>query len=283
MAYTKLIPRHTLGADIEKFSSGERGEAYRFSISAGSANKYRLAQLDDYPQLKRSQFSWHSPFSLSLSARTSSESIPGTWGFGLWNDPFGLSLGFGGNRLRLPTLPNAIWFFGASKENYLSFRDEPRPERTLSEHSETKWQTKDTLQMKFPFEKPSMAVHGASTAGSRRSASQPSAQRGVIAANGFLAQVFRAPRFHPLLIPAGLALPFSRRRTRRLLGQIIEEDGIALSMDVSQWHRYSLDWRENGVSFEVDDVQVFESSVIPNPPLGLVIWIDNQYAAFTPE
>ena len=37
------------------------------------------------------------------------------------------------------------------------------------------------------------------------------------------------------------------------------------------------------MSFEVDEVQVFESAVSPNPPLGLVIWIDNQYAAFTPE
>jgi hypothetical protein len=30
-------------------------------------------------------------------------------------------------------------------------------------------------------------------------------------------------------------------------------------------------------------MQVFESPVSPNPPLGLVIWIDNQYAAFTPD
>jgi hypothetical protein len=33
----------------------------------------------------------------------------------------------------------------------------------------------------------------------------------------------------------------------------------------------------------VDEVRVFESAVSPNPPLGVVIWIDNQYAAFTPE
>jgi hypothetical protein len=37
------------------------------------------------------------------------------------------------------------------------------------------------------------------------------------------------------------------------------------------------------VSFSVDGTLAFESSVSPNPPLGLVIWIDNQYAAFTPE
>jgi hypothetical protein len=233
MAYTKLIPRHSPGATVEEIS---RGNKYRLSIPAGPANKYRLAQLDDYTKNKRGQFPWGFPISLSLSARTSSGSIPGTWGFGLWNDPFGLSLGFGGNSLRLPALPNAAWFFGASNESYLSFKSGP---------------------------------------------SQESAP--AFAANGFLAQTFRSPRFHPLLIPAGLVLLFSRKMTRRFIGRVVGEDGIALSLDVTQWHRYRLDWREERVSFEMDEAQVFESSVRPNPPLGLVIWIDNQYAAFTPE
>jgi len=158
-----------------------------------------------------------------------------------------MSLGFGGNPFRLPALPNAVWFFGASEESYLSFRD----------------------------------GHASSTGVAKNA--PPSAQREAIAANGFLAQAFRSPRFHPLLMLAGLALPFSRKVTRRLMGKIIDEDGIALSVDVTQWHRYRLDWREARVSFAVDDIQVFEASVSPNPPLGLVIWIDNQYAAFTPE
>jgi hypothetical protein len=98
-----------------------------------------------------------------------------------------------------------------------------------------------------------------------------------------MAQSFRSPIFHPLLILAGLALPFSRKTTRRLLGKIIGEDGVALSADVTQWHKYSLRWGEKRVSFEVDDALVFESSVSPKPPLGLVIWIDNQYASFTPD
>jgi hypothetical protein len=103
------------------------------------------------------------------------------------------------------------------------------------------------------------------------------------ASHGFLAQTFRSPWFHPLLIPAGLALPFSRKTTRRLLGRVIGEDGIRLSVDVTQWHGYRLEWREDRVGFTVDGLQVFESHVSPEPPLGLVIWIDNQYAAFTPE
>lgn len=220
-----VIPRFTPDANVEEIS---RSQAYRLSIPAGPANKYRLAQLDDYTKTARRRFPLRFPNNLSLSARASSNSIPGTWGFGLWNDPFGLSLGFGGNPFRLPTLPNAVWFFGASQESHLSFRDD----------------------------KPGQ---------------------------GFLAQTFRSPMFHPLLIPAGIALPFSRKTTRRLMGQVIGEDGIRLSVDVTQWHNYSLDWREDRVSFEVDNTHVFESSVSPEAPLGLVIWIDNQFAAFTPE
>jgi hypothetical protein len=244
MAYTKLIPRFTLGAKVEEISKDNRRQAYRLSIPDGKANQYRFAQLDDYTQLRRSRFPLRFPIRLSLSACASSNSIPGTWGFGLWNDPFGLSLGFGGNPLRLPTLPNAVWFFGASKQSYLSFK----------EASSSGLDTDET--------------------GARPT--RPSA------ANGFLAQTFRSPRFHPSLVPAGLVLPFSRKRTRQLLGKVIDEDGIAISVDVTQWHRYRLDWRESGVSFEVDDLQVFETRVSPHPPLGLVIWIDNQYAAFTP-
>lgn len=232
MAYTKLIPRHTIGASVEEISSGS---AYRLSIPAGPANKYRLAQLDDYTQISRGKFPLQFPLTISLDARVSSESIPGTWGFGLWNDPFGLSLGFGGNPFRLPALPNAVWFFGASQESYLSFAGQVG-----------------------------------------KAESRPPA-------NGFLAQAFRSPKFHPSLILAGLALPFSRKTTRRLLGKIIHEDGIRLSVDVTQWHGYRLQWHEDRVLFDLDDVQVFESSVSPKPPLGLVIWIDNQYAAFTPE
>jgi hypothetical protein len=224
MAYTKLIPHASSGGRVDEI---EHGSAYRLTIPSGIAGEYRVAQLDDYAKFARRQFPHRGNTSLTLSARTSGTSIPGTWGFGLWNDPFGLTLGFGGNPFRLPALPNSAWFFGASKESHLSFTDKP--------------------------------------------------------GNGFLAQTFKSPWFHPILILAGLEFPFSRRVTRRLMGRVIAEDGVALDINVTQWHRYSLEWRETRVSFEVNDVQAFESPVSPNPPLGLVIWIDNQYAAFTPE
>ena len=244
MASPQLTPRFTPSARVDEISRDS--SHYLLTIPSGKADKYRLTQLDDYALLTRRQFPHRmregpSPplrINLSLSARTSSDSIPGTWGFGLWNDPFGMSLGFGGNPFRLPALPNAVWFFGASEENYLSFREQGRGDPAPT--------------------------------------------------NGFMAQTFRSPKFHALLILAGMMLPFSRVTTRRLLGRVIAEDGIELSRDdqlvaPTDWHRYRLEWSVKRVSFEVDDVRVFESAVSPNSPLGLVIWIDNQYAAFTPE
>jgi hypothetical protein len=220
-------------ASIYKTQNG-----WRLGITGGDSPGYRVAQLDDYAHLPRRKFPHHS-LTLRLRARASSDSIPGTWGFGLWNDPFGLSLSFGGNPFRLPALPNAVWFFHASEENYLSFKS------------------------------PSTTAQGKDIQG--------------VAANGFLSQVFRSPSFHPILIPAGLALPFSRKLTRQILGKVIEEDGIALSVDVTQWHGYSFEWSPKRVAFNVDEARVFESPVSPRAPLGVVIWIDNQYAAFRPN
>ncbi len=184
--------------------------------------------MDSYARQQRREFSAHPPLTLSLRARASSEAIPGTWGFGLWNDPFGLSLGFGGNPFSLPALPNAVWFFHASPKNYLSFRDN----------------------------KP---------------------------AQGFLTQVFSSPHFHPMQFPIGFILPFSKKKARRLLGRIINEDSAIVRVDITQWHSYRLEWSPNRSAFWMDEALVLDTPVSPRPPLSLVVWMDNQYAAFTPD
>ena len=214
---------HTPGASVDTTPNG-----FRLTIPDGDNQTYRVAQLDDYTQSARKDFPHRPSLSLSLRARASTSSLPGTWGFGLWNDLFGLSLGFGGNSLRLPALPNAIWFFHASDENYLSLSDKP--------------------------------------------------------GNGFLAQTFRSLVF-PLgsLARVGTMLPFSRVKARALMSQIVEEDGVRLGVDVTEWHAYRFEWRPKRSAFWVDEALVLETTVSPHPPLGLVIWIDNQYAAFTPE
>jgi len=222
----------TPGASVDAIPDG-----FRLTIPAGDDRRYRVAQLDDYTSLARRHFPAHPPLTLSLLARASASSLPGTWGFGLWNDPFGLSLGFGGNPWRIPALPNAAWFFYASGENYLSFGEKP--------------------------------------------------------GNGFLAQVFCSPAISPALLAlAGiLALPLSpvlairkaRASLRKLLRHVVREDGVHLRVDVTEWHGYRFEWSPMRCAFWVDEALVLESPVSPRPPLGLVIWIDNQYAAFTPE
>lgn len=218
-----LIARDAQGGRITHTTNG-----FRLAIPVGDNQHYRVAQLDDYAKLARKDFPQRPSRSLSLRARVSANSIPGTWGFGLWNDPFGLSLGFGGNPLRIPALPNAIWFFHASEENFLSFSDKP--------------------------------------------------------GNGFLAQVFRSPVLPLLpLIRIGATIPISRVKARELMSNIVEEDGIRLGMDATEWHGYRFEWGTKRSAFWVDEALVLETSVSPRPPLGMVIWIDNQYAAFTPE
>jgi len=101
--------------------------------------------------------------------------------------------------------------------------------------------------------------------------------------NGFLAQSFRSPAFDLRLFLAGLLLPFSRTAARRQLSRVIREEGARVPADPTQWGLYRLEWSPTRVTCEVDHVRVMETSLSPRPPLGVVIWIDNQFAAFTPE
>jgi len=219
----EMKQKHSPGASIEKTKIG-----FQLTIPSGNNRSYRLAQIDDYAKSSRRHFPHHTSLSLSLRARASANSIPGTWGIGLWNDPFGFSIGSGGNPLRIPALPNAIWFFHASEENYLSFCNKP--------------------------------------------------------GNGFLAQAFRSPAFSlGHLAKVCVTLPVSQVKSRALMSEIVAEDGICLSLDVTKWHAYRFEWKPKRCTFWVDEALVLETSVSPRPPLGLVIWIDNQYAAWRPD
>jgi hypothetical protein len=230
-----LEARTTPGADARQLDES----SWRLEIPSGPSGRYRLAQLDDYTQLKRTQFPWRPPLTLTLQARASSGAIPGTWGFGLWNDPFSLSLGFSGATRRLPALPNAAWFFFASPPNFLSLRDD-------------------------------------------------------LPAQGGLAATFLAPQRQLPFVLAGLPalplllFPLAARPLRRFAQRFLRQDAASLvSLEpahgpspVTDWHTYSLSWSDDLVRFQVDGVGQLTTDVNPRGPLGLVIWVDNQYAAF---
>jgi hypothetical protein len=211
----------------------EDGSGWHMRVPAGPKGVYRFAQLDDYHGLSRRDLAARPPYHMHLQARASAKDIPGTWGFGLWNDPFSFSLGFGGGQ-RLPALPNAAWFFFASEPNYLSLRDD-------------------------------------------------------LPSSGALAATFRSPKIPALLLGSGLpVLPLlawkaTAHLARRLGRAFVKEAGTVLSFDPTEWHAYTLDWGAESVLFQVDGETVLETPVVPRPPLGLVIWIDNQYAALPPD
>jgi hypothetical protein len=229
MSADSLTPHNVGGGKV----SYESREHYRLTIPEGTKDNFRLAQLDDYTSLSRRQFPWRPPLTISLQARSSHPKIPGTHGFGLWNDPFSFSLGFGSRNL-LPALPNAAWFFFASKPNYLSFRDD-------------------------------------------------------LPAYGALAATFRSPRIptwlaSPALIGSPLLLiPPVSRLARKIASRAIHQDAIHLNHDPTEWHSYRLDWQAENVSFYLDEHIVLSTEISPRGPLGFVLWIDNQYASWTPE
>jgi len=169
-----------------------------------------------------------------MRARVSEAQLPGTWGFGLWNDPSTVSLGLAGTARRIPALPQAAWFFYASPPNHLALHD----------------------------------THPA---------------------QGFLAATFASRRIPALMLAAGLPiLPLlawspSARLLRRMARHFIAEDARRLDIDPTQWHTYRLEWHADVANFAVDGNLCFTTTVAPRGPLGLVLWIDNQYAAFPPD
>lgn len=47
---------------------------------------------------------------------------------------------------------------------------------------------------------------------------------------------------------------------------------------LTDWHTYEIEWQKDCALFRVDGVERLRSPAPPGGPLGLVLWIDNQYA-----
>jgi hypothetical protein len=211
-----------------------RQGAWKLHIPAGPRGHYRLAQLDDYARLPRRDYLWRASLRLELKARASAETLPGTWGFGFWNDPFGMAFISGAEPAHLPVLPNTAWFFIASPPNYLSLRDD-------------------------------------------------------LPADGPLAATFRSPRLPALLLlPAAIGLPLlllrpAARLLRKIGSRSVQQDARRLPLKLTDWHTYTLEMSPERAVFKVDGENALVTSVVPLGPLGFVLWVDNQYAAFRPD
>ena len=56
-----------------------------------------------------------------------------------------------------------------------------------------------------------------------------------------------------------------------------------LAHDPCTWHIYEIDWGAEEVTFCLDGHTLLQTEVVPRGPLGLVAWIDNQYASLPPD
>ena len=117
-----LSPRQTGSASVNR-----PAQAGGWNYRPGRHGNYRLAQLDDYARTTTQPLKPRPTLDLPCERPcVRALTCPAHGDFGLWNDPFGLSLGFGGGRPgRLPTLPQTAWFMHASPPNWLSLRDDP--------------------------------------------------------------------------------------------------------------------------------------------------------------
>ena len=114
-------------------------------------------------------------------------------------------------------------------------------------------------------------------------------------AQGFLAATFRSPLTPSILLaPAMVGLPLllwrpAARLLRRFARRWIRGSAGEIELDPTNWRQYQVTWLANEVIFSIKDASTqeplysFRTPLAPRGRCGLVLWIDNQYAAFTPQ
>ncbi len=198
------------------------GQVARLSVPA-TRRGYVNAQLDDYRGLARTRFPARPPYTLSLRARASHAAPVGTFGFGLWNDPFSLRGG-------VVAAPNCLWFFYAAPPNDMALVE---------------------------------GVPGWGWKAATLNSGQPHPLWFVPAA-GLAAALTRVP---------GLGAPILALARRQ-----VRASERVLTTDVRDWHTYRFEWLAEQVTFWVDEAPVLVAPHPPAAPLGLVLWMDNQFA-----
>jgi hypothetical protein len=108
-------------------------------------------------------------------------------------------------------------------------------------------------------------------------------------ANGLLAAVFSSPILPTVCLLPGLAaipllaVPSMARLLRKAARIAVKDLAIGLKVDVTSWHQYAINWAAKQVSFSVDGRICYVSPLSPLGSLGLVIWVDNQFATFSSD
>lgn len=107
---------------------------------------------------------------------------------------------------------------------------------------------------------------------------------------GWKAATFDAARLpFLLLVPtAPLALPLLwipsiYRQLWPIAQRAMKVSEQRIDVAMREWHIYGLEWGSRAARFTVDGSPILICDTPPRGPLGLVIWIDNQYMQVTPQ
>ncbi len=92
-----------------------RDSTLRMALPTAHAGRYSDAQIDDYTGLPLAHYPWRPPLRMTVRARFSHPitGLHGTAGFGFWNYPLSAAGG-------MPRLPDAVWFFAASRPSNMA-------------------------------------------------------------------------------------------------------------------------------------------------------------------
>ncbi len=159
--------------------------------------------------------------------------------------------------------PRGTLGFGFWNDPFPSWAGEAGARRILPASPRALWFFHASSPSQIPFS-PAGPMVGWAAASYRG----PSLPGGVIAAMG-------AAALAGMAIPR-LRAPLLRRYWRWFAGH----QSPPLS-GLDEWHAYEIDWRAQGAQFLVDGQTVLEDPRPSRVPLGLVIWIDNQWAALS--
>jgi hypothetical protein len=100
--------------------------------------------------------------------------------------------------------------------------------------------------------------------------------------DGWFAQVMNVPPLPGWLVKAGmltLRLPFIKRfASKAAAGTSRAAEQPLREMDITEWHDYVVEWRDEAADFYVDGHHILRADAPPSGPLALVLWMDNQWA-----
>lgn len=95
----------------------------------------------------------------------------------------------------------------------------------------------------------------------------------------------RALRWAPLALPVALANrvgPLQRRIWPRVQHDLCLAEA-PIAAPARAWRNYVIEWRRDGARFSIDGSTVLEIARVPQGPLGMVLWVDNQWMVATPR